>query len=298
VGSKRMVILIAAVVVGALAAVALYSYVNGIEDRAYQGADRVSVYVVKGRISANTTGETAINQGLLVAKPVPRDLMPATAVVNPETIQAKFAKTDLEPGQIVVGSMFVDKVDTTSSWVAQLGADEVAVMINLDQVRGMAGILHPGDHVTMLVSLDGTEGQAPGSAPAAGASALGGTGPSMRFLYSNVYVLAVGATGVSTTGNDAVPAAGPITFKMPLKAAEKVMLANSKIYLVLEPANFVPKDSDVSTVVDWTQIFQGEKTPYPDQPATTTTAPAAGTNPSSKPTTTTTGATTTTKPSH
>lgn len=279
IGSKRTVILAVALAIGALAAVVLYSYLNGVEDKAYSDAERVQVYVVREAIPANTSGQDAVAARAIVPDQVPKEFMPQTALVDPSTITSKFAKTDLVPGQIVVQSMFVDKQEVTSTWRDQLGADEVAVRVQLDQVKGMTGIIQAGDTVTMLVDLDGTE--------LAGAPGAVATGRSIQFLYSNVPVMAIGSAGVSVSGEQTVtPDAGPITFRVPLKAAEKIALAGSKIYLVLEPDGFVPTADDL-VPVDWSTVFTGEKTPFKNgvsskdaetggTTTTTATAPANG----------------------
>jgi pilus assembly protein CpaB len=271
VGSKRTIILVVALVVGALAGYLLYNYVNGVEDRAYQNADRVGVFVVKQPIPANMTGQEALNKRLIVQAQIPREFRPATALVDSSTINAKLAKTDLAVGQVVVDNMFVDKVDATSTWRDRLGTN-VAITVQLDQVKGMAGILQAGDEVTLLVELDGAENPA-NPAPAR----------SVRFLYSNVQVMAINGQGASVAGapgGDPVAVGGPITFRVPLKAAEKIALAGTKMYIALEPVDFVPTDADL-VAVDWTNLFQGEKSPYgadatkKADPAAPAAAPAA-----------------------
>jgi Flp pilus assembly protein CpaB len=298
VGSKRTVILIAALLIGAVAAFSLYSYVNGIEDRAYNHADRVPVYVVAQRIPANTSGKAVLGNKLILTKQVPKEFMPPSALLDPSTIADKFAKTDLAQGQIVVSDMFVDKQAATSTWRDQLPSDQVAIRVQMDQVKGLGGIIQPGDKVTMLVELDGTEGPAAdGGGASAAAAAAGATaaGKSIRFLYSNVEVMAIDNAGVSVSGTAAAPAGGPIMFKVPLAAAEKIALAGSKLYLALEPEGFVPADTDLAPM-DWNGVFQGEKSPYKNKKATsTTTATGSGTTTGAS-TSTGTSTTTTSKP--
>jgi hypothetical protein len=159
-------------------------------------------------------------------------------------------------------------------------------MVQLDSVKGMSGILQPGDQVTMLVQTDGTEGGAAATAAGSASAPVAGNNK-IQFLYSNVEVMAIGSTGASATGSTAAGAAvaaatGPITFRVPLQAAEKIALIGSKLYLTLEPEGFVPADADLAPL-DWTGVFTGEKTPYKktnktdanSAPTTSTTVPAA-----------------------
>ena len=86
-GSKRTLVLLAALVIGVVAAGALYFYVNGIEDRAYKGTQPVLVYVIEQDIPAGTSGQNA--QPVNVQKKIPLDVRPATAVTDASVIIAR-----------------------------------------------------------------------------------------------------------------------------------------------------------------------------------------------------------------
>jgi hypothetical protein len=58
-------ILIAAVLVGAVAAYALFTYVGGLEDEANDNAERVPVYKIVEDIPKGTFGDEAFAQGLI-----------------------------------------------------------------------------------------------------------------------------------------------------------------------------------------------------------------------------------------
>ena len=63
--ARRTVILIAAVVVAAIAAVAVYSYLTTVQDRANKDAKLVKVFVVKKDIAKGLPGEQALDQGYI-----------------------------------------------------------------------------------------------------------------------------------------------------------------------------------------------------------------------------------------
>ena len=62
--SRRTLILIVAVAIGAVAAFALFNYIGGIEDRANENAERVDVYVISADVPKGTPAEQAIFDGL------------------------------------------------------------------------------------------------------------------------------------------------------------------------------------------------------------------------------------------
>lgn len=274
-GSKRTLVLLAALVVGVVAAGALYFYVNGIENRAYKGTQPVLVWVVKQDIPAGTPGAAA--QSFIGQKKVPLDVRPATAITDPSTIVGKVAKINLVAGQVVVADMFAEQTDVLQSTFAdRLGPGRVAVTVSVDQVHGVSGLLQPGDRVTMMVVLTGAEAAAASgdstTTTVKGAPSGADLGQ-IRFLYQNVEILAVGTNigTASPAGNTAVTASssGLITLAVSSEAAARIALAGSQLYLALEPKNYTP-----SSVADvgWGNEFVPSILVPPTRPTSTTIA--------------------------
>ncbi len=275
-GSKRTLVLLAALVVGVVAAGALYFYVNGIENRAYKGTQPVLVWVVKQDIPAGTAGAAA--QPYIQQKKVPLDVRPATAITDPSTIVGKVAKINLVAGQVVVSDMFAEQTDVLQSTFAdRLGAGRVAMTVSVDQVHGVSGLLQPGDHVTMMVVLTGAEaaaaaGNSTTTTTVQGKANTGGDLGEIRFLYQNVEILAVG-TNIGTptpAGQTAVTASasGLLTFAVPPDAAARIALAGSQLYLALEPKDYTPTSLDP---YNWENLFDTGGLLAPPIPTTTTT---------------------------
>ena len=277
-GSKRTLVLLAALVIGVVAAGALYFYVNGIESRAYKGTQPVLVYVIEQNIPAGTSGQNA--QPVIAQKKIPLDVRPATAVTDPSIIIGKVAKTDLVQGQVLVQGMFVDQVDAVQSTFAdRLGKGRVAMTVSVDQVHGVSGLLQPGDHVTMMVVLDASQAAAAKGDPnavvttIAGGAALG----SIQFLYQNVEILAIGTNiGTPQPANvAAAPSSGLITFAVPAAAAARIALVNSQLYLALEPTGYTATSLDP---INYASLFKTDNLLTPEATTTTTTIALAATS--------------------
>jgi pilus assembly protein CpaB len=232
------VILIAAVVVGALAAYSLYSWQNGIQDRAYDHAARVRVYKVAKDIAKGDFGDDAFSKKSIVVDEIPKEFRPATAITDPSQIRGKVALAPLSANQVVVAGQFVDPAASTLGFSSSLTNNEVAVTVSVDQVRGVAGLLVPGDEVNILV--------APQADGAKGAFAQ-----PARFMYQKVQILAVGQTRklepgesapADANGQTATAGSGLITFAVPAEAAQRIASADpSSLYLTLVPKDYVPK---------------------------------------------------------
>jgi pilus assembly protein CpaB len=266
VGSRRTVILIAAVLIGAIAAYALYNYVNGVEDRAYDNAKRVQVFVVKQPIAKGTPGDQAVGDKLVQAGQIPQEFRPATAITDTAVLNGKVALTNLVPGQVVVDGMFVDQATAFVTFSERIPVDQVAVTVSVDQVHGVAGLLVPGDKVNLMVVLDpqlaALAGGTPGAPPAAGSGQDGDS--TVRYLYQNVEVLAIGQTAAADVGATEAPTnpgSGLITFNVPPDAAQRIALAGNNLYMTLAPKDFQPVDVPP---VDFSNLFQpGVLSPYP-----------------------------------
>lgn len=237
--------MIAAVVIGLVAAGALWSYISGIEDRAYDDAKLVQVFRVDKDIEKGAAGETALSDDFIVSDKIPQEYRPGTALTDLESIKGKVALTNLSAGQVVVDGMFVDPRVAQVSFSQRIPAGQVAITVSVDEVHGVAGLLVPGDKVNILVS--STEGQ--------------------QFLFQNVNILAIGSTAAPEPGQTQAvtnPGSNLITFAVPPLAAEKIAFVGggggaAGIYLTLVP----PDNKPVKVPpVNADNLFDGKLTPY------------------------------------
>src|SRR4029079_11113891 len=110
-------------------------------------------------------------------------------------------------GQIVVDGMFVEPRAATVSFAQRIPAGQVAISIQVDQIRGVANLVVPGDKVNILASAP--DGQ--------------------RFLFQGVDVIAIGSTpapqpGETTATTSQALGGGLITFAVPPLAAAKISI--------------------------------------------------------------------------
>lgn len=253
--SRRTLILIAAIVIGALAAYAVVTYVGGIEDRANDNARRVPVVRIAGEIPRGMRGQEAQDAGLLqldaeiAAEFVPDNYIQPDAV---ETILSKAAVSDLATGQVLVDNMFVNPADATITAARRIAEGNVAVTISVDDVRGVAGLVVPGDFVNVMVFQDnncqGGGGEEGGGAPAGTTAIICRTA---RMLYQAAQVLFIDTNPVAqpgevTTAEDGTTTTesvntGLITFQVPPAAAQLIAsVPQDGFYLSLLPPTYTP----------------------------------------------------------
>jgi len=278
VSQRRTLILAAAIVIGALASFLVWNYVNGVQDEAYSNAEQVPVFLVKQAVPRGTPGLQA--QAYIAKENIPRKFKPSNAITNIEDITGKVAVGNLVPNQVVVADMFVDASDPSAraSFAEKLAKirnkDQVAVTINLEAVRGVSGLIQPGDFVNIMVTQVAQVGNtSDGSTTKAenGADVL--FAQQARFLYQKVEVLAVGDTSVPEAGattDTTAPGAAPttsngmLTLIVPTKAAQYIAsVPPAQLYLVLVARDYKPVAQDP---IDLNALLPGEDpaqlTPY------------------------------------
>lgn len=246
--SRRTLILIAAIAIGAIAAFALFNYIQGIEDRAYGDAERVDVWKVERSIPKGFPGEQAVAEEYIVASQIPREFYPANALRDSTQLTGLVALNDLSANQVLVEGMFVDPSDALISFRSRLDADEVTATVSVDQIGSVAGLLVPGDQVNILVRSEmpspEPNPEQPEDPNALEERMQPGYSSQARYLYQAVEVLAIGRSPVPQPGETVDSAAvagqsGLITFRVPPEAVPRLISAND-IYLSLISPDYAP----------------------------------------------------------
>ena len=266
---RRTLILIAAIAIGALSSFLVWNYVGGIQDQAYSDAERVKVYLVKQPIARGTAGNVA--QASIVEESIPRKFKPANAIESLDDIAGQVAKSDLVANQVVVQDMFVAAGDPEAliSFGDKLtkiqNQDQTTFTLQVDQVRGVSGLIAPGDYVNIIVTryaevIAGTP-TANGD-DATEVAAVSGIGA--RYLYQKVQVLSVGGTTVEQA-NTAPPAEGE-TAAAPVQTGLLTLIVPREATLVLAS---IPAENIYLSLVakDYEPLPSGEPelTPLPSE---------------------------------
>ncbi len=258
---RRTLILVAAIAIGALSSFLVWSYVNNVQDEAYDNAEQVPVYLVKQAIPQGTSGIDAASY--LAKENIPRKFKPANAINSPDELAGRKALNELVPNQVVVSDMFVELSDpsarqSVSDRLTKVrNKDMTAISISVDKVRGVAGLIEPGDYVNIMLTEVGqldAEGNPAGVPEGADASSVL-FAQQARYLYQKAEVLFIDQAALPQEGGAAAPAAGAegeapvetgqdrglITFIVPADAAQYLASAKPEaFYLTLVADDYKP----------------------------------------------------------
>lgn len=284
--SRRTLILIGALVAGAIAALLIFQYVGGIEEKAKGDAQLVDVVIAKAQITKGQSADELIASGAIGIGQRRQVELPANRVARPEEIKSQIAQLDLAPGTIITSSMFMSDAAVGESYSSALEPGLVAVTTSADQVKAVAGLVRQGDYVNLTyvgscrVGASGEQEISTGGGGGGGdtdpnAGAATPATPCAGSVYQKVRILAIGqslgagiSTPVATPGDTApatteAPTSDLITFAVPPEAAQVIQFAGpGTLYMTLVRKDYVPVPLPILPAIP----AAGAKglTPYPD----------------------------------
>jgi pilus assembly protein CpaB len=233
---SRATAILVAIVLAVLATVALVVYARSADQRAIAGEKPVKVLVAAKVIPANTTGEQAFNRGLVTTAELPRKAVAKGAISSVAAISGRVAAVDIQPGEQLLASRWVEADSAQGSHLLPIPADKQAIAIAVDLTRQVSGFVTPGDHVSVVASFDVHPTDAKGDS----------SGPDIklsRFLLQDVAVLAVGTQPLPNPGASGKATANKgqtlttVTLAVKPQDVERVAYAaeNGSLYLSLLP---------------------------------------------------------------
>jgi len=254
--NNRRNTLIAAVVLALITGVIALSYFSKLQQQAI--AARPPTVPLRAVVIANQSipARAKITKEMLIVKQIPED-----KISDPDTI----SDPALAAGNIAQVTI-PDKVPVTQSRIAKaadvgfqsdLKPGMRAVSISMDRVRGVSGLVEPGDYVDIIAI-----------PPRAGTSA-----PKAATIMRDVLVLAINSTTESAGGTPSpdIQNVSSVTLQVtPTQAADIAMAdANAALHLALRS----PKDKDKSLPIE--RLSYGDQSRQPQAAAPPAAPPAA-----------------------
>ncbi len=250
----RVLTAVIAVVFGVAAAAGSYYYLNKADERAQDKQNLVSVVVAKGDITQAMTAADAVDRDLLGVESRTKADVPESAIYELSSLRELVAVAKIDKGQIITASQFVAKSQLSGGLANQItpkkGLQAMSVLVDLQ--HGVAGLVSPGDMISMIVSAPAVDVNNPVESLA--------TSDITAYLIPGLKVLAVDRTTsapAAVSNPDANPDTpttvapqqqanlGLLTVEVNSRQAEQIAhtyAASWKIYLTLNPTGFDPKD--------------------------------------------------------
>ena len=270
--SRRTLILIGAVVIGALAAFLTLNYVRGVESENAEENQLVEVLVAAQEIPEGTSADEALDINAVAPAERRRADLPVGAVTRAAEIQGQVSTVDLQGGEIITTSMFASESDTSGSKAVSLDEGNVAITISVDEAAGVANLIQPGDSINILARVEPAARTPRSPQRRVSAASQAATGsrsrrctPSRR---STSWLWARASVSLSPrVRRRPRDGSGMITVQLPpAEAAVLAGIRDASLYLTLNRPDYEPVPVPFSPVVP---ALPGELgvSPYPEQSA-------------------------------
>jgi pilus assembly protein CpaB len=143
---RGTIFLIAAVVAGSVATFAIHKYVS-IKTQVPVAASR-QVFIAVADISPGTV----ISGAAVKAVTWPQAVIPPKSAATMAEIDGRVVKVPIPQGNPILFSMLAPE-GTAAGLSGILDDGKRALTVKVDEVAGVAGFIHPGDHVDVLMDL-------------------------------------------------------------------------------------------------------------------------------------------------
>jgi pilus assembly protein CpaB len=191
---RRVIAVLAAVLVGLVGVVAVLLYASGANSRAVADQQPETVFLAQQIVPAGTTAADAVAKGLMVPTKVAAKGVPVGALTSVDASYGKLvALTDIASGEFVMASLF--GVTAQGEKAIQVPDGQVALSVSLSDPGGVGTFLTPGSRVVIYDTFtpDLTSGT---------------TNPvkETRVLIDDALIIAVGSAVLSPTGGQSAAA--------------------------------------------------------------------------------------------
>ncbi len=277
--ARRTIVLVVALLLAAIAAFAVWQFLQNVEDEAKEGLELVTVFQARDFIGEGIEGDLILSQQRAQPVEILRESVPQNAIGTEQDLNLVLS------GRVAAGPISAGQVLTSDQWVVissavvplaeKIPAGKQAMTISVDNERGVNGFIEPGDRVNVIVTLD-VEVITTGQTATTGGDFTEGTETSgqqdqsrenisvTRFVLQGLPVLAVGqdirpdeeseSVEIPLTDPAAEEAAaatlGLLTVEVTPEQAERLAYSfeNGSTWLTLVPEDFVEVRTEGVTI--------------------------------------------------
>jgi pilus assembly protein CpaB len=143
---RGTIFIVAAVLAGFVATFAIHRYVT-VKTQVPVAATRQVVVA-----AADITPGTALSGAQIKSIDWPQAVIPPKSISSPREIDGRVAMVPIPQGNPILLSMLAPE-GTAAGLSGTLADGKRALTVKVDEVAGVAGFIHPGDHVDVLMDL-------------------------------------------------------------------------------------------------------------------------------------------------
>jgi pilus assembly protein CpaB len=246
----KSIAVVLAVVLAIAATFAIFTYVRGIEQRAFEDAELVEVFIAQELVPEGLAASEATETGLIARESAPRVTVPEGAISSLDQIEGLVTADRILAGEVVVRDRWVDPSQATVSFSIPDGFEALAIQVEVPP--GVAGFVVPGDRVSLVATVagpittttedDGTVVEEQGEIRT-------------QYLLQGIEVLSVGQRVITEEGEDGVRSSEEqvlLTVALEPLDVERAVFAieNAELYFTLLGEDAEPQETPGRTLAD------------------------------------------------
>jgi Flp pilus assembly protein CpaB len=153
----RIILLIIAIILGAVAVVAVIAYINNIRATVEEDVEKVEVLVAVQNIPKETPVEVIIESGAVVLEAVPRKYLANGVLVSLEDYKGYVVASPINEGEQITSTRFIKPEEIGLSFI--IPRDMLAISIPVNEIIGVSNLIDVGDMVNVIATFKPSEQQ-------------------------------------------------------------------------------------------------------------------------------------------
>ena len=209
----RIVLLILAIIFGAVAVVGVMGYIDSIKTSVEEGVEKVEVLVAAQNIPKEIPIETLIAENMVETRGVPRKYLADGVLTSLDKYGGYVVAIPINKGEQITTTKFIRPEEIGLAFIVPEGM--VAISIPVDEIIGVSNLINVGDRVNIIATIDATSPEGEETASTAEAVTLeeggsefmeaiaaesGEASLTTKILLWNVEVLYIGTRIISSSG--------------------------------------------------------------------------------------------------
>jgi pilus assembly protein CpaB len=186
---------------------------------------------------------SSLEGNLLKVVQWPQDARVEGAILDPEQLQGRVARTSLAPGEVILESKLAPK-GAPGGLAGIIQPDRRAVTVKVDEASGVAGFVLPGNRVDVLVTISRSEFK---------------DDPVTQVVLQNLPVLGIGQDIESHRGGEKPKVVPTVTLEVTPEESEKLALAAKEGNITLALRGWTEQTAAPTSGVKMSALFQGGK---------------------------------------
>ncbi len=151
---SKILVLVAAIAFGLIAAFFAARYLDSARIRLEADAQPVEVLVAQQDLPVGSTAEQLLENEQIVSTTIPRQYVSDGAVSSSASIEGQVLAFSVSRGEQITAARFKYPAEAGLSYAVP--KDYVAVSVPNNAVKGVSGLVKPGDHVMVIATFEPT----------------------------------------------------------------------------------------------------------------------------------------------